>query len=319
MADANNGLDLLGTTDNSSFCAFAKGTIREAYFGTDSKYNNGETVLLTVELEGCVDPDGELIVVGENEPGDMEIRWTIGKGFQESDGGSMAYMPGKPNHLFGTASMAGMIVANIGGSVEGYVSTDGGSQFVELLDGETDGSVVVDFGDLKQHLLSNWDGEGPLDPRNVDFWAGLEFTFRDIKISYGEIDGKEASTSRLLPVTWHAPGEAGKKKAAPKAKAKAKAKGSTPAEKIAAAKAEAAKEAAADSGEVSSAIAAAFDGTDGVDVAGVTEQVVDLLQANDDYDEFVNAVLGIVEVVTNDNMTAMLGMDDVLWASKNAA
>ncbi len=279
------------TDDSSGFLSAFNGTVKETWFGTDPRYNNGETTILfwnTSVDEVLEERDGEI-------PEELPLSLPVGSGWESEDGATVEHIKGKDK--FHASSVLGKLVDAVMGTVANYGNN------ASRTDGE---ELVVDLGNLSEILPDR--GE----PTQADVWKDLRFEFREILFDFGpdkqKKDGSHITSRRTLPVKFL--GLAGDEK--PKQAAKP-----NTATKVAEAKKKAADKAKAKAAEGSSEEAGPLDF---VDDEAVREQLVVLLKESPDYDTFVNAALEVPEVGGDDKLLAVL-LDEQSgpWASRVAA
>lgn len=297
------------TDSSSGFLTGFTGTVEDSFFGTDPRYNNGETLLLQWEITvGEVtqdDYDGEV-------PETLTVSFPCGKDWITEDGVTAEHPRGK--ETFHSSSIYGKLIDAVTGKVANYGD----------IASRTDGAdLEVELGPLMAML------EERGDPTDASVWKGLELAFAEVCFDYGENrkTGERMVANRTMPV-----GVVGETKPKPKAKAAAKkatkakakpaaeateateAKADTAKERAAAAKAKAAaKKAAAakEAGEPDADDPFAF-----VDDAELRTQLNDVLAGSDDFNAFVDAILEIEAVATNDDLLEKCMEDDGPWASK---
>lgn len=284
------------TDDSSGFLSAFNGTVKDTWFGTDPRYNNGDTTILfwNVSVDEVLEErDGEI-------PEELALSLPVGTGWETEDGATVEHSKGKEK--FHASSVLGKLIDAVMGTVANFGNN------ASRTDGE---ELVVDLEGLADVLPKR--GE----PTQADVWKGLRFEFREVVFDFGPdkkaakaADGTQPhiTSRRTLPVKYL--GEAGAETAeAPKA-----AKSNT-ADKVAAAKAAAAKKAAAKPAEAEAEGPFSF-----VADEGLRAQLTAALNDATDFNAFCEAVLAIPEALTDDAVLAKC-LDDQSgpWASRVAA
>jgi len=287
--------------ESSGFLSNFRGTVKDSYAGTDPRYNDGNTTLVIWEVEVA-----EVLQDFEGDvPEELTINFPLPPGWESEDGTTVEHEKGKEK--FHASSIYGKLIGAITGNVDGY------GRNVERTDGE---DLELGFDGLADVLAERG------FPQDTEIWKGLTFEFAEVRFDYGiNRKTKEAMVSnRTMPVSFVTEeGGSAKKASKPAAKKAGAAKKAAPKaaesteDKVAAAraKAEAAKKAAAGSGD-SNPFAELVDD---VDLAATLNQILD---SSADYNAFVEAVLEVPEVVSDDELIAKLLDDDTgPWSTKS--
>lgn len=284
------------TDDSSGFLSAFAGTVKDTWFGTDPRYNNGDTTILfwlTSVDEVLEERDGEI-------PEELTLSLPVGTGWETEDGASVEHSKGKEK--FHASSVLGKLIDAVMGTVANFGNN------ASRTDGE---ELVVDLEGLADVLPKR--GE----PTQADVWKGLRFEFREVVFDFGpdkkaakEKDGTQPhiTSRRTLPVKFL--GEAGSEKAEPK-KADGAAKVAAAAKKAAAAKAAAKPAEAAPEAEGPFSF---------VEDEGLRAQLEAVLNDASDFNGFCEALLAIPEALTDDAVLAKcLDEQSGPWASRVAA
>lgn len=288
----------MGSWDNpvdttTGFLGFFRGTVKDAYAGTDPRYNDGKTTMAhwSVEVtEVLQDWDGDDVE-------EVLQKYPLGNGWWTEDGQTVEHERGKDRYH--VSSIYGKIIANVSGLLENY------GKNAKRTDGE---ELAVDLTSLADVLAERG------DPQDMGIWKDLTLEFAEIEFDFGtNKDGEEMKAVRSMPIA--VVGEIGKSKSAAKPKntntAKKNGKSSkaskpSTADRVAEAKARAAAakkdEEAGDS-----------TGFDFSSLGADEDQVTRLQEALDtagNYDEFVNAILDMDDVVGDDELLNKLVNDN---------
>lgn len=151
-------------------------TVEDAWFTTDARYNNGESLLLKWK-GSAVDADtGEALKFGKDEDEDeVEVSFPVGKNWDTNDGGKTAVNEGGKGK-FNKNSAYGKIIDRALASKK-----DGGFDI---------GHILQDRG----------------RPQQADVWKGLKFLMKYEETNYG---GEIGIKSRLMPVKFEGEADAG--------------------------------------------------------------------------------------------------------------
>lgn len=281
--------------ESSGFLTNFRGTIKESFAGTDPRYNDGESHLVTwnVEVEEVYqDVDGDV-------PEEIAATYPVGTGWFTEDGDLLEHPKNKD--AFPASSIWGRIIGNVAGQIDGY-----GAKATRT-DGE---DLEVDLSALLDLLAERAGDDGPM---RVSIWEGLTFDFAEVHFEFGtDKAGKAITSNRTMPVLWHpgddeakpAKGKATKASKATKAtkttkkatKAAKSAKTAAPADKVAAAR----ERAAAAKAKTADADAEGIFGF--VQDPDIRDQLDGALEEADNYDAFVDAVCLMEDVIGDDDL-----------------
>lgn len=302
------------TDESSAFLTNFKGTVRESFYATDPRYNDGNTTLLTWEVvveqvtqDGF---DGEV-------PEETTVTWPLPPDWFSDDGKTAVNKKGKKK--FHASSMYGRIIDCVLGKVENY----GGPQVATRTDGE---DLAADLTALQEVLPAR--GE----PEDAEIWAGLSFEFAEVHFDFGPDkkakDGSRMETRRCMPITFLPDGVlADGAPAAPPPQdvpaqptpaAEAPPAQTAPAEPTVAEKLAAQRAAAAEQTPAPTAATAnPFSGlTDNAELAGRMNAV---LTASADYGSYLDGLLGIAELCADDALLQQVADEKSgPWATKSS-
>lgn len=296
--DIDTAQDAWATDRSSGFLQNFDGTVIDAYFGTDPRYNQGTTLLM--QWECSVDEAHDDV---DEIPEEILQKYPCGSNWETEDGGRTAsHTSGKPNAKFHASTLYGKIIDEVVGATKGYGNA-------ELAAG---GEVVTNFDGLMDVLRKRG------NPTQAEVWKGLRFRFAEVIFDYGENKktGERMVSRRSMPVEFlgvageeeegAAPRKAAAKKAAPAKKAVA--------DKIAEAKAK--KAANEDTpAETAESLLASVDGVDD----DMRAAILAVLAEAEDHSTFVDSCLEIDGVTENDALLELIVDENIgLWPLKGA-
>lgn len=286
--------DPWATDTSSGFLSNFAGDVTDAWFGTNPKVGEGQTLILHLKVENIAptDPDEE------TELTELVQQYACGQGWRTEDGGATATHPAGARRMFHAATLYGKIIDSVRGELEGYGDNAKSS----------DGSPVkVDLTGCMDIIRERG------NPMDAAVWKDLKFRFEEVHFDYGvnRKTGEAMKSTRAMPVEFL--GEVSVEKP--------KAKGSTSKVADAAAKA---KQKAADA--IAKKKASTTDEGDGnpadkvlgaIDLADDVKQgVLNALANAGSQEEFVDACLEIDGAAENDALMEAIVDDggEGLWA-----
>lgn len=295
-------------TDHSSgFLTNFRGTVTDSYAGTDPRYMDGEVTLgiwqVTVD-EVLQDFDGEV-------PEEQSVNFPLGKGWTTEDGITVEHEKGKDS--FHASSIYGKLVSIVAGETDSYGDN------VTRTDGE---DLVLDLDVLRDVLPERG------DPQDLTIWKGITFEFAELHFDYGiDRKTKEAiGSTRTMPVAVVSVGDDDKPKKAAAKKATGSAKKASGAAKKAAPAADAAEDkvaaarakAAAKKAEAAKAAAGSDESAFSfVDDEELRAQLDTILDEAADYGSYVDALLTVDAVVSDEDLLERtMDQDAGPWSTK---
>lgn len=288
------------STDKSTgFLTHFTGTIAESYFGTDPRYNNGESLLLIWEIDDISvlqeDFDGEL-------PEPFTISMPVGKDWFSDDGSKAEHK--RKKETFHATSIYGRLIDAVTGETDGF-----GPQASTT----DDTDLEVDLTGLRDVLPERG------DPTEAEIWKGLSFEFKEVLFDFGERKGEKMQSRRTLPVKVAGESPAKPKRGGGKKTSAAKPKEEAPKESAA----EKARRIAAEAKERAKAKESTNGDNPLLEVvdgdAELADQLLAMLTEADDYNAFVDACVTLPVMMENDVLLAkVLDENEGPWALKDS-
>lgn len=158
-------------------------TVEDAWFTTDARYNNGETLLLKWKGHAVDAETGEPVSFSEDEE-EMEVSFPVGKTEQWSspDGGKTAVKAGGRNKPHVNSAFGKVITRAL---------ADEKTQVVDGVKGFGIGGLLQSRG---------------ASQTEAKIWVGLKFLMRNEETNYG---GEIGTKGRIMPVAFEGEADGG--------------------------------------------------------------------------------------------------------------